>query len=175
VLPSRYTRTAFTAEYLYYLPGAWDVLPCLCDLAVRDLPSYLTKRKSKHNGHDIGEWNMKHALLIDDEPEICLLLSNMLRRAGAECVLAHSVKEGRDALTKSHFDVVFLDVHLPDGLGYELVPFIKSISPGTRAIAISALDTEGPRALDAGADLFIPKPFDGATILSSIRDLDLRV
>jgi len=37
------------------------------------------------------------------------------------------------------------------------------------------LDTEGPRALDAGADLFIPKPFDGATILSSIRDLDLRV
>ena len=118
---------------------------------------------------------MKHALLIDDEPEICLLLSNMLRRVGAECVFAHTMEEGRRALEKGHFDVVFLDVHLPDGLGYELVPFIKSVDPGTRAIAISALDTEGPRALNAGADLFIPKPFDRATIMSSISDLGFQV
>jgi len=99
----------------------------------------------------------------------------MLRRVGAECVFAHTMEEGRRALEKGHFDVVFLDVHLPDGLGYELVPFIKSVDPGTRAIAISALDTEGPRALNAGADLFIPKPFDRATIMSSISDLGFQV
>jgi two-component system copper resistance phosphate regulon response regulator CusR len=116
---------------------------------------------------------MTHALLIDDEPEICLLLSNMLRRVGVECGFAHDLAQGRTALTSSHFDLVFIDVHLPDGLGYKLVPFIKSIDPGTRAIAISAMESEGPKALEAGADLFIAKPFDRATILSSIRALGL--
>jgi two-component system, OmpR family, response regulator len=118
---------------------------------------------------------MKNALLVDDEQEICLLLSNMLRRAGAECVFAHSVEEGRKALLDTHFDVVFLDVHLPDGLGYELVPEIKAAYPETFSIAISALDTEGPRALEAGADLFIPKPFNRVTIMTSIRDLGFQV
>jgi two-component system OmpR family response regulator len=118
---------------------------------------------------------MKHALLVDDEPEICLLLSNMLRREGTTCVFAHSVQQARLALGHAHFDVVFLDVHLPDGLGYELVPDIKASHPRTRSIAISALDIEGPRALEAGADVFIAKPFDRATILSSIRDLGFQV
>ena len=123
----------------------------------------------------MSDRNMHHALLIDDEPEICLLLSYMLRRVGADCVFAHSVAEGRQALEHGRFDVVFMDVHLPDGLGYELVPCIRSLDQGTRTIAISALDNEGPRALAAGADLFIPKPFDRATILSSISDLGLGV
>lgn len=114
---------------------------------------------------------MKNALLVDDEPEICLLLSNMLRRAGVECVLAHSVAEGKLALMQQRFDVVFLDVNLPDGMGYELVPHIKANGSTTRSIAISAMDAEGPKALDAGADRFIAKPFDRATILSSISDL----
>jgi len=118
---------------------------------------------------------MKNALLVDDEPEICLLLSNMLRRAGMHCVLAHSVKDGRKALSEQHFDIVFLDVNLPDGLGYELVPGIKADSPGTRSIAISAMDTEGPKAIAAGADRFIAKPFNRATIFASIRDLGIPV
>jgi DNA-binding response OmpR family regulator len=118
---------------------------------------------------------MKNALIVDDEQEICVLLCNILRRGGARCVIAHSVEEGRRALVDTHFDVVFLDVHLPDGLGYELVPEIKAAYPQTRSIAISALDTEGPRALQAGADIFIPKPFDRATIMTSIRDLGFQV
>jgi two-component system OmpR family response regulator len=116
---------------------------------------------------------MTHALLIDDEPEICLLLSYMLRRVGTNCHFAHSLAEGRAALDGGPFDVVFMDVHLPDGLGYELVPYIHAMHRSTRTIAISALDNEGPRALAAGADLFIPKPFDRATILSSISQLGL--
>lgn len=124
---------------------------------------------------DRSKEKMKNALLVDDEPEICLLLGNMLRRAGVQCVLAHSVEEGRQALAKVQFDMVFLDVNLPDGLGYELVPDIKSSNPEARSIAISAMDNEGLNALDAGADVFIAKPFDRAIILSSIRDLGFQV
>lgn len=115
---------------------------------------------------------MEHALLIDDEEEICLLLSYMLRRAGTHSMFAHSVADGRRALSRQRFDVVFLDIHLPDGLGYELLPYIRTLHYSTRTIAISALEIEGPKALAAGADLFIPKPFDRATILSSITGPD---
>jgi DNA-binding response OmpR family regulator len=117
--------------------------------------------------------NKMNALLVDDEPEICLLLSNVLRREGADCVVAHTLAEGREALAKGRFDMVFLDVHLPDGLGYELVPTIKSVLPQAFSIVISAMDTESERALGAGADLFITKPFDRSTILSSIRHLGI--
>jgi len=60
---------------------------------------------------------------------------------------------------------------LPDGLGYDLIPEIKASQPAARAIAISAMDSERGRAVAAGADLFVPKPFNRATILSSIREL----
>ncbi len=114
---------------------------------------------------------MKHALLVDDEPEICMLLANILRRAGTECSIAHTLEEGRAALLTTRFDAVFLDVHLPDGLGYDLIPEIKASHPAARAIAISAMDNERGRAVAAGADLFVPKPFNRAIILSSIREL----
>lgn len=122
----------------------------------------------------MGDRTMDHALLIDDEPEVCLLLSHILRRSGTQCGFAHSLAQGRLALGMARYDLVILDVHLPDGLGYELVPFIRSIHPWTRTIAISALDSEGPRALHAGADVFIHKPFDRATLLSSLHDLGLQ-
>ena len=112
---------------------------------------------------------MKHALLIDDEREICELLCAMLKRNGTNCHYAHSLSEGREALTKTRFDAVFLDVNLPDGLGYELIPEIKAIAPDARCIAISAMDNEGARAVDAGADVFIPKPFSRSVIFASIR------
>lgn len=117
------------------------------------------------------EITMKHALLVDDEPEICMLLSAILQRTGARCDFAHSIAEGRAALASATYDAVFLDVNLPDGLGYELIPEIKAVRPDSRCIAISAMDTERNRAVEAGADVFIPKPFSRAIIFSSIRDL----
>ena len=114
---------------------------------------------------------MKYALLIDDEQEICELLCAMLRRNGTQCYFAHSLAEGRAALTNAEYDAVFVDVNLPDGLGYELIPEVKAIRPEARCIAISAIDSERSRAVAAGADVFIPKPFNRETIFSSIRAL----
>ncbi len=116
---------------------------------------------------------MKYALLVDDEPEICELLCVMLRRNGTQCHVAYSLAEGRAALGSADFDAVFVDVNLPDGLGYELIPDVKALLPGARCIAISALDGERGRAVAAGADVFIQKPFDRDAIFSSIRDLGL--
>jgi len=114
---------------------------------------------------------MRNALLVDDEQEICELLCAMLRRTGTQCYFAHSLAEGRAALEQAKYDAVFVDVNLPDGLGYELIPEVKAVSPHARCIAISAMDSERGRAVAAGADVFIPKPFNREIIFSSIRTL----
>ncbi len=114
---------------------------------------------------------MKHVLLVDDEQEICELLSAMLKRTGTQCHFAHSLAQGRAALAYASYDAVFVDVNLPDGLGYELIPEVKAMLPDVRCIAISAMDGERGRAVAAGADVFIPKPFNRDIIFSSIRQL----
>ncbi|MBX2972104.1 MAG: response regulator [Flavobacteriales bacterium] len=114
---------------------------------------------------------MKNALLVDDEREICELLAAILHRAGMRCHFAHSLAGGRASLTNATYDAVFVDVNLPDGLGYELISEARAIRPGVPCIAISAIDTERGRAMAAGADVFIAKPFSREAILSSIRDL----
>ncbi|MFT3884447.1 MAG: response regulator [Flavobacteriales bacterium] len=116
---------------------------------------------------------MRTVLLIDDETEICFLLSNVLRRAGAECITAHSLAEGRRALTGNAFDAVFLDIHLPDGLGYDLIPEIREHQPDTRVIAISAVDNERMNAAARGADLFISKPLSKDLVLGGLRSVGL--
>ena len=114
---------------------------------------------------------MKNALLVDDEPEICQLLSNMLRRVGAVCDMAHSVEQAKAKLSGGHYDAVFLDIHLPDGLGYDVIPEARKRNPEARLIAISAVDTERNNAVSAGADMFVPKPFNRDIILRSIKEL----
>ncbi|MBP7513109.1 MAG: response regulator [Flavobacteriales bacterium] len=114
---------------------------------------------------------MKYALLVDDEPEICQLLSNMLRRVGAVCDMAHSVEQAKAKLSTGVYDAVFLDIHLPDGLGYDVIPEARKRNPEARLIAISAVDAERNNAVTAGADLFVPKPFNREIILRSIQAL----
>lgn len=116
---------------------------------------------------------MCRVLLIDDETEICFLLSNVLRRAGVACDIAHTMVEGRVQMRSGEYEVVFLDIHLPDGLGYDLIPQIRIDQPGARVIAISAVDHERAKATEKGADLFIAKPFDRDSILGGLRKLGI--
>lgn len=114
-----------------------------------------------------------NVLLIDDGTEICFLLKNMLRREGITCDAAHSMAEGRMRLGSAKYQVVFLDIHLPDGLGYQLIPEIRESQPDTQVIAISAVDNERKNAKEQGADLFIAKPFAKGSILDGLRALGL--
>ncbi len=118
--------------------------------------------------------SITNILLVDDEPEICQLLSSLLKRTGASCVFAHSLAQARNALVQGAYDAVFVDVNLPDGLGHELFAEVKATMPQARCIAISAMDNERELALEAGADLFIPKPFSREVVFDSIRSLGFK-
>jgi two-component system, OmpR family, response regulator len=62
--------------------------------------------------------------------------------------------------------LVFLDNHLPDGMGVDLVKDIKQILPDAKLVMITAYDTasDRSRAIDEGVDFFISKPFSRDTI-----------
>lgn len=120
---------------------------------------------------------IKHVLIVDDEADICLLLSGLLRRLGYQPTCAHFLEEGRQCLNRQHFDAVFLDLNLPDGLGFDLLPTIKREEASlatAKVVMISAFDgvAERKRATDQGADYFMGKPFTRKTVeqaLESIR------
>ncbi|HVI48338.1 MAG TPA: response regulator [Chitinophaga sp.] len=100
-------------------------------------------------------------LIIDDEPDICRLLQRSLVRHGYNVKYVHALNEGLQYLQKQQPDLLFLDIHLPDGSGLDALPAIKQSCPGLRVITISAYDNglEKQKALNAGAMYFLAKPF----------------
>ncbi|MGA0558211.1 response regulator [Larkinella sp. VNQ87] len=115
--------------------------------------------------------NTKKVLIVDDEADICLLLSGLLKRLGYQPTCANFLEEGRQRLAQQSYDAVFLDLSLPDGVGFELLSHIRLSEPDTKVIMISAFDgiAERKRALQEGADYFIGKPFNRNTIEQALQ------
>lgn len=109
-------------------------------------------------------------LIIDDETEICLLISTMLKSKGYETAIAHSVKEGENKILTEKPDVIILDVNLPDGEGFDLVPTIKS---KTKAQIIMITARDGKREQDLAEkldiDKFMKKPFSNREIFMAVE------
>lgn len=114
-------------------------------------------------------------LVVDDEVEICLLLSGMLKKLGFGTDYAHTVSEGIEKVSKKSYDVVFLDLNLPDGLGFHLIPKIRKKHPNTKIVIISAYDgnVERQRAAAEGAHFFIPKPFNKKMIVNALEEMQV--
>ncbi len=100
-------------------------------------------------------------LIIDDEPDICRLLQLTLVRHGYNVKYVHALNEGLSFLQQQQPDLLFLDIHLPDGSGLEALPVIRKKCPTLPVITISAYDNgmEKQKALSAGATFFLAKPF----------------
>ena len=109
------------------------------------------------------------ALVIDDEPDICELLSLTLGRMGIETAVAGNVKGAKGLLGKRRFDVCLTDMRLPDGDGLELVEWMQTHAPGVPVAVITAhgnIET-AVQALKLGAFDFISKPLD----LQNLRNI----
>src|ERR1700749_4246159 len=104
---------------------------------------------------------MIKALIIDDEIDICYLLSSILKNKNVQPNYVNSLSEATAALTADTPQIIFLDNHLPDGMGMDFIRHIKSTMPSTKIVMITAYDNSSDRnkALQLGADKFIGKPF----------------
>ena len=106
------------------------------------------------------------ALIIDDEADICYLLGNVLRKRDIESKFVNSLREAANILELNDPEIIFLDNHLPDGLGVNFIGFIKRYHPNTKIVMITAHDTivDKQKAINEGVDFFIGKPFTKETV-----------
>ena len=112
-------------------------------------------------------------LIIDDEVDICYLLSSILRNKGISAQYVNSLAEANKCLQNEKPDIIFLDNHLPDGMGMDYISYIKEYRPTAKIIMISAYDTSTDRskAIQLGADQFIAKPFTIENIYNAVERL----
>jgi DNA-binding NtrC family response regulator len=99
-------------------------------------------------------------LLVDDEESFRVIAHEELRHAGYSLETAGSIAEARDLLAERAYDVVFLDLRLPDGNGLDLIPEIHGAFPATQVIVLTAFGTvqEAIWAMKQGAFDFLAKP-----------------
>jgi two-component system OmpR family response regulator len=117
--------------------------------------------------------NSVKALIVDDEVDICYLLSGILRHKNLKADFVHSIGDAKKILTEDHPSIIFLDNHLPDGYGVNFIDEIKKIHPEVKIVMITAHDsqTDRKKAYEEGADHFIGKPFSKDIILKTVETL----
>jgi two-component system response regulator VicR len=113
---------------------------------------------------------MLSILLVEDDATIAMGVEYSLRQDGFQVSLASHLKEARDLLRRSPFDLVLIDLGLPDGSGYELCKEIRAAGD-TPIIILSARDEETSivLGLDLGADDYLTKPFRLRELISRIK------
>ena len=113
--------------------------------------------------------NIKKALIVDDEPDLCELAEITLTRMGLETQSTHDITSAKSLLSTQNYDICLTDMNLPDGDGIDLVEYIQHHAPNTPVAVITAYGNieSAVRALKAGAFDFVAKPVD----LQALREL----
>lgn len=111
---------------------------------------------------------MAKILIIDDDEGMCFTLSGVVRHTGHEATCVHTLKDGLKAASSGSFDVVFLDVMLPDGNGLDVLPRIRETPSKPEVIIITSNgEPDGAElAIRNGAWDYVQKP-------SSIKEMML--
>jgi len=112
-------------------------------------------------------------LIIDDEQEIRESLEQLLRMEGYLADSATTAEEGMKRIEGGVFDLVLLDINLPDRNGLELLKSIKHEAPEVGVIMITAYDSSQMafQASREGAESYITKPWDNDKLLLEVRNL----
>lgn len=110
-------------------------------------------------------------LVIDDEEPIRDILSQIITNAGYQINVVPDGGTGIKAIGESEFDVILLDMHLPDIPGLDLIPRLKELSPETSLVMITGHATveSAVKAIRAGAYDYLEKPLHAEDVLLAIR------
>ncbi len=112
-------------------------------------------------------------LIVDDSLTVRMDLDDCLRSAGFETRACADLAGARAELAARRFDVVILDVVLPDGDGIDLLRELKSAERAPAVMLLSTRDEVGHRirGLEALADEYVGKPYDSGYIVARAREL----
>lgn len=120
---------------------------------------------------------MLNILVVDDEKNIQDLMKDILTDEGYYVDTTGSITTAKDFIKKNSYDVIFLDVWLPDGEGLDLLPFIKENSPNSSVVMISghANISIAVKAIKEGAFDFLEKPLSTETIMATIEKVEKQI
>jgi DNA-binding NtrC family response regulator len=109
-------------------------------------------------------------LIIDDDQSVCLLLTQILEAGGYKAVVAETGEKGMRALGKQEFQVVLLDMHLPDSFGLDLIGRIHERNADTSVIVITGFASveTAVRAIKTGAYDYLQKPLYADGVLMTV-------
>ena len=112
-----------------------------------------------------------NVLMVDDDPEIRLLVRVLLRMEDIEVSEAGSAIQAFDQLETRGFDVVILDWMMPVTSGIDVLRWIRSRDElaGVRVVMLTGISEDRlPEAVEAGADWVVTKPFDVDDLLAAL-------
>ncbi|MBK7874040.1 MAG: response regulator transcription factor [Saprospiraceae bacterium] len=100
-------------------------------------------------------------LIVEDEHELAENVRAYLSRGDVICEVAFSFQEAQDKLLSFDYDIILLDIMLPDGNGLNVLRLLKKINPETGVLIISAKNAldDKVNGLELGADDYLTKPF----------------
>lgn len=119
---------------------------------------------------------MKKILIVDDEPNIVMVLDYALQKKGYKVFIARNGKEAIETASANIPDVIFLDIMMPDIDGYETLKTLKENIDlaNTKIVFLSAKNklTDIEKGLSLGADDYFTKPFSIKKIINYITNLN---
>ncbi len=100
-------------------------------------------------------------LLVEDQAELAKNIQEYFQKEGDICELALSIFEAENKVAGFEYDVLLLDLMLPDGDGISFLEQVKKSRPDMGVVIVSAKDSldDKLKGLDIGADDYLPKPF----------------
>jgi DNA-binding NtrC family response regulator len=114
-------------------------------------------------------------LLVDDDRELCASLWDLLHERGYRVSLAHTVPVGKDLVAQRRFDVVLLDLKLPDGSARDVLAVLREANTSARTVIITGHRQEFESLIDEvladGVDAICYKPFNLHDLLATLGRL----
>lgn len=116
-----------------------------------------------------------HILIVDDEPNIVMSLEFLMRKNGYQVGIARNGTEALAAINQTPYDLILLDIMMPDVDGLQVCRQLRARPDraGTKVIFLSAKSRESDvqKGYEAGANLYIPKPFSTRQLMEKVREL----
>ncbi len=113
---------------------------------------------------------MKRILIVEDDKTLASGLCRALKNQETEAISAENLHTAKECLYNGDVALVILDVNLPDGNGFDFLPYVKN-EYGIPVIMLTANDLESDivAGLEAGADDYITKPFSLAVLRARVN------
>lgn len=115
-------------------------------------------------------------LLIEDDPSVCKVIDTILSKRGDELTIKEDAETGEVEARKEKYDIIILDLGLPDGNGMDICKELREEEVETPILILSAeQETEAKiMGLDYGADDYLTKPFDPNELLARMNAITRR-